>query len=541
MALYYPLASAANKPAEQRSFLSFDSSVLFRLGRFLGIVVLGAIVLLHPELGPRHTDVGWVLMLAVAPLSSIVDFWTPREHRLVSQTLFDLSGLVVFCALLPAIWVPAMICGAFLIGSSVPRFARSHKVAFVLLPSLFLGLMGLLAEHFQVAGAWLSLLAFSVATPFCLLYALREQHKEKSLRDRENLMDSLTQMAGGIGHDFNNLLTGIQGNAELAELKLDRNHVARPYLQALLSESQKAQLFSAQLLAFSGGVATGRERLDVRAELMRLAGLLESALPRDVRLRVRAEKSLPLVSANRAELQELAVGCILHVAGAIDLAPSEVTVKLRRVTRRHGDELVVQVRANTKHSGSGQTARMPVIRENLASLRFDLARAQAIMKDHNGAIAVHGNRREKRVITLRLPGLADAQSAPIRNVAPDPTVPRHLLLLESVPEVHAVVCEMLSELGHRVTSAKDRDELFAAISQDSTIDAVMLSNSNPNCEALLKRIHSVRPGLPALLPESVRDGDVLGIQQANVNYLAKPYSSAGLNSAIKRLFDPLRS
>jgi len=265
---------------------------------------------------------------------------------------------------------------------------------------------------------------------------------------------------------------------------------------------------------------------------MRLAGLLESALPRDVRLRVRAEKSLPLVSANRAELQELAVGCILHVAGAIDLAPSEVTVKLRRVTRRHGDELVVQVRANTKHSGSGQTA---------TSLRFDLARAQAIMKDHNGAIAVHGNRRENRVITLRLPGLADVQSAPVRNVAPDQTVPRHLLLLESVPEVHAVVCEMLSELGHRVTSAKDRGELFAAISQDSTIDAVMLSNSNPNCEALLKRIHSVRPGLPALLPESVRDGDVLGIQQANVNYLAKPYSSAGLNSAIKRLFDPLRS
>jgi len=88
MALYYPLASAANKPAKQRSFLSFDSSVLFRLGRFLGIVVLGAIVLLHPELGPRHTDVGWVLMLAVAPLSSIgptaSDMGTRNDLRCVS-------------------------------------------------------------------------------------------------------------------------------------------------------------------------------------------------------------------------------------------------------------------------------------------------------------------------------------------------------------------------------------------------------------------------------------------------------------------------
>jgi len=423
----------------------------------------------------------------------------------------------------------------------LPRIALRHRFAFVLLPTAFLGAMGLTALYSQAVEAFLPLVAFCVATPFCLLYALREQHDEKGLRDRENLMDSLTHMAGGIGHDFNNLLTGIQGNAELAEQKLDRNHVARPYLQALLSESQKAQLFSAQLLAFSGGVATGRERLDVRAELQGLVGLLDSALPRGVQLRVLAEDDLPLVSANRAQLQEIAVGGILYVADAIKVVPSSVTANLRRVTRRHHEELAIQIRVDTSSDDSDATSEGPVRRENLVSLRFDLARAQVITRDHEGHIDVHGNSREGRVITLRLPGLADTQSAPTRTTAPSRTVPRHLLLLERKPEIHDVVSGLLSELGHRVTSAKSEDDVADLIGRDPSIDGVMLDAPGALSKLLQARIDSVRPGLPALLTESAKERGGEWADRPNVNYVAKPYSSAGLNSAIKSLFDALKN
>ena len=541
MALYYPLASAANKPTKRRSFFSYYSSVLFWLVRFVGIVASGVAVLNFPELGERYVDAGWLLILAFAPLSAIVEYWTPREHRLVSQTLFDLSALVLFSALLPPIWVGALVCGAVIIGSSVPRIAPRQRIAFVLLPTLFVGAMGVIASFTQAIEAWAPLVALSVATPFCLLYALREQHDEKGLRDRENLMDSLTHMAGGIGHDFNNLLTGIQGNAELAEQKLDRNHVARPYLQALLGESQKAQLFSAQLLAFSGGVATGRERLDVRAELLGLVGLLESALPRGVQLGVEAEANLPLVSANRAQLQEIAVGGILYVADAVKVVPSRVTVSLRRVTRRHHEELVVQIRVDTSFDGSHEEGELPVNRENLASLRFDLARAQAVARDHEGHVAVHGNSREGRVITLRLPILADTRSAPTRTMAPARSVPRHLILLERTPEIHSVVSGLLSELGHRVTSASGEEDMLNLIQRDPDIDGVMLDTPGSLSRMLLTRIDDVRPGLPALLSESARDRAGEWADRPNVNYIAKPFSSAGLNSAIKSLFDALKN
>ncbi len=68
---YYPLASAAKKPASRTKFAGLDSATLFRLGRMLGVIVLGAIVVLSPELGSHHRDVGWLLMLGWAPLAVV--------------------------------------------------------------------------------------------------------------------------------------------------------------------------------------------------------------------------------------------------------------------------------------------------------------------------------------------------------------------------------------------------------------------------------------------------------------------------------------
>ena len=541
MALYYPLASAANKPHKRRGFFSFDDSSLFRMGRFVGTILLGVIVLQLPGLGAQATEVGWALILGIAPVSLLVDRVTPRRSKLVSQTVFDLSIIVGGTALLPGAWVPALILGALIIGGSVPRLGVNHRGSFLAVPVAFLAAMWLVASHHNIADAWLSLLAFGVGTPFCLLYTLREQHRERTLHDRAVLIDALTRMAGGIGHDFNNLLTGIQGNAELAELKLDPNHVARPYLQALLSESQKAQLFSAQLLAFSGGVATGRERLAVRSELSGLVGLLESALPRGVQLKLHAEDHLPLVSVNRAQLQEIVVAGVLYVADSIRVAPAEVTLTMRKVTRRYTDELVIQLRASSSQIDSGRNASFVVDRQNLESLRFGFDRARAVMREHDGNLEVHEGRREGRVITLRLPGLDDSPSVVSRTQAPMRIVPRHILLLESASEVREVACELLEALGHQVTAADNEASVIEAITQDSTIDVVLLDTPGPISRILLSRIDAVRPALPALLPEVARERVGEWIERPNVNYVAKPYSSADLNSAITRLFDPLRS
>ena len=543
---YYPLASAAKKTAAGTKFVSLDSAWLFRLGRMLGMMVLGAIVVVSPELGNHHRDVGWLLMLGWAPLAVVLDLWAEPSQRLPLQTSTDLFAIVVCSAMLPGVWFPALVLGALIIGGSVPRFAISHKFMFALVPTGFIGGMAYVAAHYNIADTWFPLVALSFGAPFCFLFGLKEQRREQELRDRINVMDSLTRMAGGIGHDFNNILTGIQGNAELAEHKLNRNHVARPYLQALMAESQKAQLFSNQLLAFSGGVVTGRARLDLRAELQGIASLLESAMPRGVRLNVETQANLPLVSGNRAQLQEIIVASILHVADSLENRPGGVGVTLRKVARRHGDELVLQARSSsTEDSTAGMS--LAARQRGLGGRRFSVPAARRVLREHGGEMDVHGDWRTGLVVTLRIPGLPATQSNGIRPSAPALLVPRHVLLLEAAPRVRAVGQSLLQELGHRVTCALSDDEVLELLTADDSIDLVMLDIALVDARLLLDRIAAVRPGIPALLPDGrLRDSglddselvesDSVDSARARVSFVAKPYSSAGLNSAITRVF-----
>ena len=394
--------------------------------------------------------------------------------------------------------------------------------------------MALIANEHNIGNTYFTLFALAFGVPFCLLYAMREQHRQEKLRGRSQVMESLTRMAGGIGHDFSNLLTGIQGNAELAEQKLDRNHVALPYLQAMLRESQKAQLFSAQLLAFSGGVVTGRERLDLRAELLGIASLLESAMPRGVRVRLEAEQSLPLVGGNRAQLQELIVASILHVADSLPEGATEVRVTLRNVVRRHGQELVLQARHSKVSEHLADFAGTASGRTN--SVRFDLASAQLTMRDHDGRIEVHGDWRSGVAISLRFPGLPATQARPVKPVAPAPLVARHVLLLVAARRVRAVAEDLLRELGHRVTCALTEQDAAARIAGDSSIDVVLIDARVAESQSLLEQIEAVRPNLPVLLAERPDGNAKPPPAPANSGVVAKPYSMAGLNSALSELF-----
>lgn len=528
---YYPLASATKKTEPRSKFGGVENATLFRLGRLCGIIFLGVLTLASPELGSHSQNVGLLLILGWAPLGLLLDLWVAPTHRLPVQTSVDLLAVVVCTALLPGVWVSSLVFGALIVGASVPRFAYSHKLAGVLLPAAFVGAMAGVAWQYQMVGTLFPLLAVTIGVPFCFLYALKELRREQELRDRINLMDSLTRIAGGIGHDFNNILTGIQGNAELAEQKLDSNHVARPYLQALLAESQKAQLFSTQLLAFSGGVVTGSARLDLRTELYGIASLLESALPRGVRLQIEAHSDLPLVSGNRAQLQEIMVASVLHVADALERRPGCVEVSLRKVERRHSEELVIQARASSSVVSSLGESHSNHQRDR--SRRFSVAAARHVLREHGGEMEVHGDWRTGLVVTLRLPALPATRASAPRPSVPPPKVPRHVLLLEAVPGVRAVVQSLLQELGHKVSCALSDDDVLQRLAGDDSVEVVLLDVVAAEARELLARIDEMRPDMPVLLPDS----GVLEEAGRKLNFVAKPYSSAGLNSAIARAFE----
>ncbi len=93
----------------------------------------------------------------------------------------------------------------------------------------------------------------------------REQIEEELLRARK--LESLGVLAGGIAHDFNNFLTVVQGNVEMAKMRLDPDEPVQAILDQTASACQRAAFLSSQLLTFAKGGAPVRRLVSV-AELV---------------------------------------------------------------------------------------------------------------------------------------------------------------------------------------------------------------------------------------------------------------------------------
>ena len=125
---YYPIAAAAKSPVARGKFIGCGSAALFSFGRVLGPIVLGTLVVLSPDLGSSHREVGWLLILGWAPLALVLDLWVAPPRRLPLQMAIDLFVIVACSAALPDLWFPALVLGALTVGGSVPRCAPGHKL-----------------------------------------------------------------------------------------------------------------------------------------------------------------------------------------------------------------------------------------------------------------------------------------------------------------------------------------------------------------------------------------------------------------------------
>ena len=126
--------------------------------------------------------------------------------------------------------------------------------------------MGFAAVVHEVPDWFVPLLVVTMLYPAVLYYAFWQVRQITQLRERAQRMQSLTELAGNVAHDFNNVLMGISGHAELAELSLPKDHPARRSLGEVIQGTDRASLLCGQLLAFSGRGVTHRQPLDLAQE-----------------------------------------------------------------------------------------------------------------------------------------------------------------------------------------------------------------------------------------------------------------------------------
>jgi PAS domain S-box-containing protein len=178
-------------------------------------------------------------------------------------------------------------------------------------------------------------------TPIALVGVARDMTEQKRTQDslrRARESESIVTLAGGIAHQFNNLLQTIFGHASLALDEAPPGSPLREGLHGILHASERAANLTAQLIAYSGQRVFRPVEVDVNQVVLGQVPRWRHLVPSPERLRTVLAPALPFVMADRPQVEQLLTSLVMNASEAVGDGPGGVTVRTDLVTLGADDD-----------------------------------------------------------------------------------------------------------------------------------------------------------------------------------------------------------
>ena len=377
-------------------------------------------------------------------------------------------------------------------------------------------------------------------------------------------MQAVGQLAGGVAHDFNNLLTAIQ--LQLSGL-LERHPVGDPSYEGL-NEIRQTAIRAAdlvrKLLAFSRKSTVRRERLDLGELVGEFAVLLRRLLREDVRLETDYGRDLPVVLADKSQLEtavmNLAVNARDAMRGVVEPGAGVVTIRTARLTADEARLLGWSAAPTTTVALIEVSDSGPGVPPELVDKIFEpffttkavnegtgmgLATVYGIVEQAGGHINVSNAPVGGAVFRIFLPEAAAAELAKVPVVEKVAKAPRDLsgagriLFVEDEAAVRGIAARLLRQRGYEVIEAEDGEQALELAEQHAgTIDMMISDVIMPGLDgpALLKKARQYLGDAPVLFISGYAESDFSDLLQdeVGVSFLPKPLDIKTLAERVKQ-------
>ena len=410
--------------------------------------------------------------------------------------------------------------------------------------------------------------------------ALRES--EAALRDREiqlrhaQKLEAIGRLAGGVAHEFNNILTAVTANIELAMIVLPEHDETRRELAAALAAARRAGSLTRQLLMFGRRDAVELRPLEPSRLLAELEPMLQRLAGDRVQVVVNRDADGPAILGDAGQLQQILFNLVGNARDAI-AADGTIHIEIASTTtdelRRRRDLMsepegittsAVErwVTMSVRDTGSGMTADTV---ERLfepffttkgpgAGSGLGLPVVNGIVTQLGGCIGVQTAPGEGTTVTVALPAFTgdgalsshqvEPGSGPLAALTGDGESPAGhgevVLLVEDEAPVRAAARRMLEQAGYRVLEAKHAEDAllqWAARPADIVVTDFMMPGLSG--AELLQRLRVLRPQLPALIISGYTGGSTIDESAlgADTAVLQKPFSRVDLLARVRELLD----
>ena len=318
---------------------------------------------------------------------------------------------------------------------------------------------------------------------------------EEQLRQSQK-METVGHLAGGVAHDFNNILTIIQGQASLLRDHPSLTPSARDSVSEILEASTRAASLTRQLLTFSRKQVMQIRPVDLNAVVTDMTRMLRRTLGASITLEVQAAPNLPRIQADPCMLEQILLNLAVNSRDAMPeggrLAISTSTVALgEEEAQAQSAAFSSGVCLRVSDSGCGiPPENLPRIFEPFFTTKdvhkgtgLGLATVFGIVKQHHGSIRLASEVGRGTTFQILLPASEAARrQAPEKEVAADESGgDETILVVDDEPAVRALIVQVLMERGYRVLEAASGKQAIAIFErQKGEIDLLLTDMAMPD-------------------------------------------------------------
>ncbi len=376
--------------------------------------------------------------------------------------------------------------------------------------------------------------------------ALVEQEAQAAQLRRAQRMEAVGRLAGGVAHDFNNVLTSIAGFASLVHESLPENDERKEDVREILSAAERASGLTRQLMAFAKGGLTKPRVIDLTTGVFQLEKMLERVLPDDVDLVWQTTKEPCRVLLDPGELDQLLMNLVVNACDAMPQGGT-VTVSVSQEERSMPDSDVrTHAVLRVRDTGTGiANELLEHIFEPFVSTKgkrgtgLGLASCFGIVKRAGGVMRVQTEVGVGTVLSAFLPLTELPDSLTPKPAASPPRVRKAtILVVDDEPAIVRMVGRVLRSQGHVVTEACSAEAALLAVrSATQKPDLVLSDVVLPQKNGFELRQALVEQGarsrflfMSGYIDEEVRQRS--GAEETDMALLRKPFSSDRLLAAV---------
>jgi len=390
----------------------------------------------------------------------------------------------------------------------------------------------------------------------------RIEHEKELLREQlchAQKLDSIGQLAGGIAHEFNNILAAILGYASLIETRLDGGSPHLPAVRRIISSAEKAASLTSGMLAFSRKQNMSVKTVDLNLLIADMMEMLCRLAGEDISVEFNPSSQDLLLQADHGQLQQVVLNLYNNArdampnGGLLTISTGAETFAGQDPEAPPGIPDGSYVKLTVSDTGSG-------IEPELVERIFDpffttkevgkgtglgLSIVFGIVQQHKGHVKVISKPGEGTVFSIWFPKVASSRGkvaepaiCPWRQNRGSETI----LVGEDNDDVREMIVELLRDVGYHIFEARDGGEAVTIVKQSGgMIDLLLLDVIMPrmNGQEVLAAIHQIYPQIPCIFLSGYSDDllQQMGELPGEFVHLSKPILPGKLVAAVRSALD----